>query len=774
MQASPGLNTMPRQNISKSDKTEEWGRTTVNAIIDQCSFEGFSPSNWQNNVHKYYEYYNGIIDDSDYTHVLRPYGKERGNLPAKLHNYPIIKPKVDLLLGEYAKRPTNPTVIVCNSDVITIRAEAKRKKIMQNLENRFLQQVANQGLLSQDLAPQGELPTPENISQDFERNYRDARAIQGQDALSFMNYKIEIERIHREGWFDWLVSGYVFTLKTATPGEVVYELLNPLETDFDKSPDTTFIEDGDWAANRKMVHLSKVIDAYYDVLTKDEITALEYPKNSDSPLLYFGERDQTRNRDRLVELTRVYWKSIKKIGIVSYYDTTTNSFEKYEVEEGYKSKSGEEISWYYVNEVWEGTRIDGTIFKNVRPFPVQRGSLDNPSTCKLPINGRKYSDRNAPNISLVALGIPYQLTYNIYKYRLENEVAKAKGMIALIDVDFIPEEFGSGPDAIDKFLYYVEALGIAFQRRAKEGLPAAAMQAAYLDLTIKTITAYLELLNSILLEWEMVSGVSRQRAGAISQYDGKGTTEQSIIQSSHITEDYFIKYEEFKQREYAGLLDISKFAYINGIKTQYVLGDGRSAFLDLDGFQHMESEYGIFVNSSGKENRKLESLRMLGQQMVQAGNAPLSTIAEIFEADNFVKLKEKIQEVEALAQQRAQAQQQAELAMQQQQIQQEERKIQFTALQKEADRQNKIQIALITADSRQQSGDGVDTDYEVVIEQEEHRDKMNLEERKLDLQRNVENRRLDLQKDKQNKDFELGKDKIAVDRKKAKSASSSK
>ena len=71
----------------------------------------------------------------------------------------------------------------------------------------------------------------------------------------------------------------------------------------------------------------------------------------------------------------------------------------------------------YVKSLSEkGTRIDGRFYVKMEACVNQRTSLDNPSTCKLPINGRRYSDRNAQNISLVSLGIPYQLNYNIYKY----------------------------------------------------------------------------------------------------------------------------------------------------------------------------------------------------------------------------------------------------------------------------------------------------------------------------------------------------------------------
>ena len=116
------------------------------------------------------------------------------------------------------------------------------------------------------------------------------------------------------------------------------------------------------------------------------------------------------------------------------------------VEDGFRmpaelKEQGAKIDWIWVNEAWEGTRIDGRFYININALPNQRVSLDNYSTCKLPINGRKYSDTNSKNISLVSLGIPFQLTYNIYKYRLELAIARSKDIIAQFDINMIPKKW---------------------------------------------------------------------------------------------------------------------------------------------------------------------------------------------------------------------------------------------------------------------------------------------------------------------------------------------
>ena len=122
----------------------------------------------------------------------------------------------------------------------------------------------------------------------------------------------------------------------------------------------------------------------------------------------------------------------------------TGSIEEVEVQEGFRmpaelKEQGAKVNYEWVNEVWQGTKIDGRFFVDINPLANQRESLDNPSLCKLPVNGRKYSDINANNISLVSLGIPYQLNYNIFKYRMELAIARSKDIIAQFDINMIPK-----------------------------------------------------------------------------------------------------------------------------------------------------------------------------------------------------------------------------------------------------------------------------------------------------------------------------------------------
>ena len=682
---------IPQQSITYEKKDDTWRQNTVDAYIDQANFQTGSNSD-RYFMTKLYDYYNGKINNEDYNYVLEPYGKKRDNFPAKIRNFPLIKPSIDLLVGEKAKRPFNFTVIVSSGDVENIKHQMMQERINEELQKWVIQKLNKAGVntgIEQEEEPQ----LPQHIQQIFERNWRDNRAIMAQKALEFLIPYLHYYNEAQKGWFDFLVSGHAMTHKGVYNNEPFFENLNPLDVDYDKDPNVEFIEDGNWAVIRELASRPSVIDKFRSQLTDEEVRRLENPQNSNRDTFFWYNQDNHSFHDEwdsYTELVTVYWKSMKKVGFRMYQDEFGEIYEEI-VEEGYEynPETDYSLDWEWVNEVWQGFRIDGDIYMDIRPIDYQRTSIDNPSKCKLPVNGRAYSERNSKNISLVSLGIPYQLSYNIYKYRLENAIAKSKDILALLDISMIPKGWD-----MDKFMRILEATGIGWVNYQKEGIQFNPQHQSVLDMSIKTIEQYIALLQFIKEEWEFVSGVSRQRMGQMGQYEGKATGEQAIIQSSHITEELYRKYAELEQRDLQGLIDCSQIAWLNGKKGNYIMPDGTEKFIDIDPDTFVHEEFGVFVKDANKERYKLEQLKQLGQAAMQNG-APMSIITEIIDSDNFAELKNLVKQAEASMEQMQQQASEMEQQMKQAELEEKQQEREFDAQQNELDRQNKIDIELI-------------------------------------------------------------------------------
>jgi len=712
------LTKIPKQKLSLSEKDDEWREETVDAFIELSTFSRHSGR--AHSIKSLYDYYNGHKHEEDYRYVLQPYGGgKRKNVPADLKRYNIIKPIVDVLIGEKARRPDNSMVIATNADTVTLREESEQSALMEALTDEFYATLQRTSGLN---AKQEELQaTVEEKIDFFRRNYKDVRSELGQHALNYIKQYCEVYDKHQKLWKDFLVSGEEYAFIGTNNNEPEYRVINPLDIDYDKDPDLEFVEDGDWCVVRRLMAATSIVNRWSKHLDEEDIDYLEDPQFNRESYLTFSSTEldeEIDDNDTLIEVMEVYWKSYKKVGFLTYIDEDTGLPEDRIVSEEYKPAENESVDWFWVNEVWEGVRIDNKIYKEIKPMDNQRRSMDNPSSCKLPVNGRKYSNRNSANISLVMMGIPYQLIYDIYKYRLELSIAKSKDIIAEFDLSSIPADWD-----ITKFMTFLETTGIAWMDYNQEGKKWNPQAKKALDLSVRTIEQYITLLDSVKLEWEAASGVPRQRQGQVDTYDGKGVNEQSIIQSSYITEDYFRKHNRFEQRNLQGLVDNSKEVWLKGKKGTYLMPDGTQNFFSLDGDTYSEGEYGVFVSGARKNIENLDRMKGLAQAYIQ-NDGGMSVVADILDSDNFAEIKRKIKAAED-----AQAKQDQAIAEMQQQEAQAERETKLMEMQQNKEielRKNatSLEEALIRVEGQKEveamklAANAADTSADTALEQQ--------------------------------------------------------
>ena len=122
--------SFPQQFISEKEKTDEWCDQWVNAVVGYMSY---SESPYKNSrVHdiQNYNIYNGHIELNDFKYITEQYGMA---YPARLVNYPIISPKIDLLVGEDLRRPMDIKVNTVNKEAVIRKQDVKVSLIMKEL-----------------------------------------------------------------------------------------------------------------------------------------------------------------------------------------------------------------------------------------------------------------------------------------------------------------------------------------------------------------------------------------------------------------------------------------------------------------------------------------------------------------------------------------------------------------------------------------------------------------------------------------------------------------
>lgn len=800
----------PRQKLPLSKKGKKWQEDCVNYIIGEGNVtSGGNSTSYYGELQTYYNLYNSIFDEKDFKSITNPFKVEDG-FPATPHDFNIIRPKVDLLIGEETKRPLNFRVIRTSQEATSEMQEKEKQMILQYIEAAITAKMSpEEAQQFQEQLQSGEIMPPEQIAKYMDKDYKDIVENTAYHSLTYLREKLDLDNEFIKGWKDGLISGREIYYVGVLNAEPYAERVNPICFSYDKSPDLDFIEDGSWCCRKMRMPITEVYDRYYDKLEEKDLDRLEEMIGS-TPGRNLGDRSpvdmgiQLRIYDNpifegsgksLVNVWHCCWKSFKKI----FYVTTTDDAGQPQiniVDETYQPVGNEvsvEPDW--IIEVWEGYRAGSDLYFGIQPIEYQHVSIDNPNSQKLPYCGAIYSNTNSKPRSLVSILKPLQYMYIVLWYRLELAIARDKGKVVNMDITQIPKSMNISPA---KWMHYLSSVGVNFINPYEEGWnipgreggkPAQFNQITALDLTMSNVIAeYIQLMDKIEELAGTISGITQQREGAVSTSEMVGNVERSVVQSSHITEPLFWVHNQCKRRVLNMLLNTAKGAWeeTGKQKLQYIFDNGERAFLDITPKFYYE-DMDVFVSDTSKDLENIQKLQQLIQPAMQNG-ASLLEAAEILTNDNFNIIKQKLKDMQTRQEQIQRQQQEAE-AQQQQQLQQmqneskqqelmlQEAQMDLQRYQIDQDNQTKIAVAQINAyrgtEELDQDQNGIPDPVEIgkqAIEQQKINQDAYNKRYEAKQKREIEDQKIQLEKDKMKHETELqkAKDDAAYEREKLK------
>lgn len=800
----------PRQKLPLSKKGKKWQEDCVNYIIGEGNVtSGGNSTSYYGELQTYYNLYNSIFDEKDFKSITNPFKVEDG-FPATPHDFNIIRPKIDLLIGEETKRPLNFRVIRTSQEATSEMQEKEKQMILQYIEASITARMSpEEAQQFQEQLQSGEIMPPEQIAKYMDKDYKDIVENTAYHTLTYLREKLDLDNEFIKGWKDGLISGREFYYIGVLNAEPYAERINPMYFSYDKSPDLEFIEDGSWCCRKMRMPITEVYDRYYDKLEEKDLDKLEEMIGS-TPGRNLGDRSpvdmgiQLRIYDNpifegagksLVNVWHCCWKSFKKI----FYVTTADDAGQPQiniVDETYQPVGNEisvEPDW--IVEVWEGYRAGSDLYFGIQPIEYQHVSIDNPNSQKLPYCGAIYSNTNSKPRSLVSILKPLQYMYIVLWYRLELAIARDKGKVVNMDITQIPKSMNISPA---KWMHYLSSVGVNFINPYEEGWnipgreggkPAQFNQITALDLTMSNVIAeYIQLMDKIEELAGTISGITQQREGAVSSSEMVGNVERSVVQSSHITEPLFWVHNQCKRRVLNMLLNTAKGAWeeTGKQKLQYIFDNGERAFLDITPKFYYE-DMDVFVSDTSKDLENIQKLQQLIQPAMQNG-ASLLEAAEILTNDNFNIIKQKLKDMQTRQEQMQQQQQEAE-AQQQQQLQQmqneakqqelmlQEAQMDLQRYQIDQDNQTKIAVAQINAyrgtEELDQDQNGIPDPIEIgkqAIEQQKINQEAYNKRYEAKQKREIEDQKIQLEKDKMKHETELqkAKDDAAYEREKLK------
>lgn len=477
------ISNMPIQKIPLSKKTEEWRKDCLNYFIGISGFTSNNSIPDEEELQSYYDLYNGIYNEKDLKYVINPFNQDDG-FPAMAQDYNIIRPKIDLLLGEETKRPFNFKVCRTSDIAASEMQDIAKNMLMQYVQAAIMSRMSpEEQERFQQALQSGEIQTPEQIQNYLTKSYKDVAEITAYHTLQYLFKKLNLSHEFLKGFKDGLCGGLEFYYVGIRNGDPFAERINPKDLKYPAEEGIEFIDESSWCVRRIRTSWSALYDDYYDRLDEKQLNKLldiigqkptaGYGKDS-SPMDYNHidlNRYNTVNgylENKVLDdiiLYHVCWKSCKKIGFVTILNPETGEPEEFEVDETYKVTGNElSVEWKWILETWEGYRTgeeddEDALYFGMQPVEYQFENSSTLNSAKLPYTGVAYSNTNSKAKSLVAVMKPLQYMYIILWYRLELAIARDKGKVPLIDVTTIPKSMGID---VDKWMHYLSALGVAF------------------------------------------------------------------------------------------------------------------------------------------------------------------------------------------------------------------------------------------------------------------------------------------------------------------------
>lgn len=737
----------PPQQLPMSKKTKEWRKQ----ILDWGSNNATIASELIRKTVRHkkinYDLLNGILHMDDLKTIINPEGIHASFIPDNIQHYPIMNSKLDVLRGEESKRVFDYRVVITNPNSISEIEENKKNALFQDLQ----QSIQDTSQSEEDFNAR-----LEKLNYYYTFEWKDIRELRANCLLNHYSKEYNMPLIFNEGFMDALTVGEEIYQCDIIGGEPVIEKLNPNKVRVYKSGYSNKIEDADVIVIEDYWSPGRIIDTYYDVLTKKDIDYIEdivtTTSSNNGYDSFHDPRNEFINIDSIdwenavykdgffwnpvggafngnsmlpydmngnIRVVRMFWKSRRKIKKVKYYDENGETQYKYRDEKYVPNTAlGEEVQALYINEAWEGTKIGKDIYVNMRPRVVQYNRLSNPSRCHFGIIGSIYNLNDSKAFSLVDMMKPFNYLYDAIHDKLNKLMSKNWGKIITLDLAKVP----TGWD-VEKWLYFAKTNNIAVIDSFKEGNAGAATgilagglnnaSSGVIDAELgNSIQQSINLLEFIKMEMGDVAGISKQREGQISNRETVGGVERATLQSSLITEWYFVVHDDVKKRALECFLETAKIALKGrNKKFQYILSDGSMKVIDIDGDEFSENDYGLVVDNSNDLQELKQKIDTLAQAALQNQSLSFSTIMKLYDS---CSMAEKQRIVEKNEQDMMQRQQEA----QQQQLQQQQQQAEMAAQQKEAemqlqdqinqrDNETKVLIANINASSKQQD-DGIE------------------------------------------------------------------
>ena len=782
----------PEQFISAAKKQKpQWIKSTLDY------FANIAFAQYRQNIkyRKNYRLFNGEFNFNDYTNepqiqeivnYLSDTPDQEPDIPQHLRHYPIVNPPINQLRGELINRPFKYKVKAVDDHSIDENIDYRTELIKEFFMNKMYSRL--EGVPEEQLE-EVQAQMMEEIQKKV-LDYTSTAEEWGNKVLNALKYSFKLKEKSNQAFLDFLITGQEFHHFYPDNSRIGfnYKVENPSNVWYLANRNAMYTTDC-WALGTlEVLSVSEIVERFN--LSGEEIKhlttkSLQNLRNNEySPLsvalpdpndplwqLTFenvgdfanGGIDHnvfSFNSQHAYTVVTSYWQSKKKIYKRQYIDEEGYMQEQFVSEEYKFNRELGDIALdeLWINEWWKGVKIGADIYIDVEPLEYSQTP---------PIVGIVNTTRNTQGKSLLDLLKPYQVLYNICMNQLWELLEKEIGVVFLGDLKVVPKK--DSQDPIETMLWNAKNRGALFIDTSPENTGGAVQfnQMSRVDLTrTAEIQSRIQLAQALRNEAYELVGITRQRLGSPSPSETATATKEGLTQSFAQTETWFSWHDNTMQQVYQTMLEMAQYTELQKPTStlNYLNSELESVFLKVTKNELLRELF-VFVTSYAEDKVTLDQLRSLAQPALQNG-AELIEIFDLYTASSERSLRHILQGVQdrkSSMQQQQMQQKQQEMEMQQQQFQakmqvdaeQKQAEAQREDMNKELDRQNKLDVERLRGIANEGSFSQEKDLTPLLIQQTnmaKEQSKLRFEQLKNDEQNKLKTRELDLkEKDIDNK-----------------------
>mgnify|MGYP001137553307 FL=1 len=623
--------------------------------------------------------YNGKLDVGDMKLILNPGGMEKYYIPDAIQHYPIVTPRVNVLVGEEKRRKFDWSVSIINPDTLSKIKEDQKKLVDERLMEMLQSDVSDEDL-EQELTKYADY---------INFDYQDIREKRANLLMRHYITKLDMKVVFQQGFKDALIMGEEIYMFDIVNGQVTFEKLNPLKVHTLRGGNSNKIEDSDVIVIDDFWSPGKIQDTYYNDLNDIETKKLDeqafngdnVDSDGESHAINYADGLKLLEREGMdsymestgifsakdsegrgtytdgngnIRVLRMFWRSMKKILKVSYFDELGKKQVKFRSEDYILDKEmGETSKVLWIPQWWKGVKIGEDTYLQIKPREIQYNRIDQPSFNSCGIVGQIYNTADEESVTLVDRAKPFQYLYDISWHRVNEALSKYMGSIVELDLAKVPTGW-----SVSKWLYFARKSGISVVDSFKEGQKGMAkgrLAGSVGNTTGRVleqrvgdfIQTHIQMMEFAKAQMDEITGVSRQRLGQVENRETVGGVERAVSQSNHITEEIFTMHDYCKKRCFQILLETAKIA-LKGqqLKFSYIADDMTRQLAEIDGDQFAEEEYGLAVSNDDEINRMEQKLEGMVQMGLQNQMLSFSTAIKIYNSPSVREIQRLIQKDE--------------------------------------------------------------------------------------------------------------------------------